>query len=550
MATASSSRDRIRGIAVWGICSLGALALGTSALDLGAYGLVHFLNSDFLTPYFFCLDLLTGHYPLTGWTLSASPFFVPDLTLMAALLRLFGPNGFAYVFFVLIYYLSLTALMGGCIKAVVGRAGPAFLLSLLFGNTFLALRFLPGHAVYLWCIGAPFCHGGIFLLGFAYLWVVSAGLRREKIAALSAGLLILALIGLISDTLLLFQVLLPISIALFLLRNRYAGFGRWFKWQSGCVLGALIGWQIFKLLCLWQSWFYFIRILRIAPTPSHEEHAMNQFFSALPFLLKHTWAFVLLAVLAAAIFLVLKSPSAGRGENAATNVDRGLVDFYKIFTIASLLLTLPLPVLSCLWRDENTVRYLWNWFVFPGFYVALMAAVKVSREHSRVWLAATTAVFFVCLGCATARLSREPLRFPYPDDVAKLDAVLQRRGMKFGLADYWNAKYVNALSRAGLELRQLRPNGDLYFWDNNAFGYYEGTSEGGLRWPVYDYILTDRLDERALARVFGEPTERESAGHYHIWIYSEPGQQRIQQLLEPIVRQKLGPKRLRYLNPN
>ena len=138
------------------VCLLGCVAIGVSALDLSGYGLGHFLSSDFLTPYFFCSDLLTGRYPLSGWTLSASPFFVPDLMFLGGLLRAFGQNGFAYGLFTPLYYLALFALIGACVKTVIGCAGPAFLVSLVLGSIFLALRFLPGHALYLWWIGAPF----------------------------------------------------------------------------------------------------------------------------------------------------------------------------------------------------------------------------------------------------------------------------------------------------------------------------------------------------------------------------------------------------------
>jgi hypothetical protein len=557
------------------VCLLGWLAIGVSALDLSAYGLAHFLNSDFLTPYFFCSDLLTGRYPVSGWTLSASPFFVPDLMLLGGLLGAVGQNGFAYILFTLLYYLALFALIGACVKTVIGRACPSYLASLLFGSIFMGLRFLPGHALYLWWIGAPFCHGGIFLLGFAYLWILTVGLRRGRIGAIPLSLVCLGLIGLISDTLFLFQVLLPCSVALFLGRRPHPPFARWLKWQSGGVLAALSGWQIFKLLCHWQSCFYFTRILRIVPTPSHQWHAVSQFLSALPYLLSHGWAFALLAVCGT---WLLSSKHLEPGEGARDGVDRALLDFYRVFCMASLLIMLPLPLLSCLWRDENNIRYLWNWLVFPGFLLALIVAVRWSSEcdatkkvregedgpsrtgifpstrdgcatrkengarfRLRQWpIAAAAVIFLVCFGGALVRLRHEPLEFPYPDDVAKLDALLQERGLKFGLAEYWDAKYITALSHSGAELRQIRANGDLYFWDNNAFAYFEPASNGTLVWPAYQYILTNALDQQAVSRVFGEPMEKENAGRYQVWIYSDTGQRRIRELLEPVVRQKLG----------
>ena len=172
-----------------------------------------------------------------------------------------------------------------------------------------------------------------------------------------------------------------------------------------------------------------------------------------------------------------------------------------------------------------------------------MSTVAPSRENFVRWpLAGVAAVFAVCLGCAVGGLRHEALRFPYPDDLAALDAVLQRRGLKYGLAQYWDAKNVTALSHAGAELRQIRANGEPYFWDNNVFTYYQRDADGAFSWPAYQYILTDLLDETAVARTFGEPQAKETAGRYQVWIYGEDGQRRIREALEPAVREKLGPR--------
>ncbi len=531
------------------VCLLGLLAAGLAALDLSVYGLAHYLNSDFLTPYFFCSDLLSGRYPMSGWTLSASPYFVPDHLVLGGLLAAFGCTGFAYALFTLIFYPVLFVLAGGCVKTVVGRAGPAFVASLLFGNVLLALRALPGHARSLWWIGAPTCHGGVLLLGFAYLWTLGTGLRRGRVGWLPAGLFCVGFAGLLSDSLFLFQVLLPASVALFLGRRRHPDFARWLRWQGACAVAALPCAQLFKPICKLADWFYFSRIIRVAPTPPNQWHAFRQFVSDLPGVLHDHGGFALL-VLAAAGWLFHswrggQQPVVGE-EVPADAVHGGGLDFYRVFCVASMCIMLPLPILSCGWKDANNIRYLFNWLVLPGFLLTLELAARWPALRPRDCLAAN-AVFLAGLGFAVVGLRGETLTFPYPDDVAALDAILQRRGLKYGLAQYWDAKDVTARSHAGAELRQIRANGESYFWDNNVFGYYERDAAGKFFWPAYQYILTDLLDEEAVQRTYGEPQSKETAGRYRVWIYGEEGQRRIRETLEPTVREKLGPKRLRTL---
>ena len=184
--------------------------------------------------------------------------------------------------------------------------------------------------------------------------------------------------------------------------------------------------------------------------------------------------------------------------------------------------------------------------MLPGFLITLELAARWRAFRPRD-LAVAAAVFLVSHGFAVADLQQEKLAFPYPDDVAALDSILQLHGLKYGLAQYWDAKDVTACSHAGAELRQIRANGEPYFWDNNVFGYYERAAGGKFAWPAYQYILTDRLDESAVQRTFGEPQSKETVGRYRIWIYGEEGQRRIRETLEPAVREKLGPKRLRAL---
>ena len=519
---------------VWFIVVLGLAALGVLALNVSASGAAHFLNSDFLTPYFFCTDLLSGEYPIKGWTLSASPYFVPDHLILCALFSSLGRTGFAYELFTLVFYPALFVLAGLCVRTVTGRTGPALVAGMLFGVGLLLCGALPRHLRCVWWIGAPTCHGGVLLVGFAYLWVLGEGLRRERVGRLPVGLFGLGFAGLWSDSLFLFQILLPAGVALFLFRRKYPDF---LRWQGGCAVAALAVTQLFKPLCLAAGWFYFSKIIRVAPTPPHQWHALGQFAADMPRLLRDDWAFALLVPVAA-----LVCAAQWRRVPDPTETAGGVLNFFRVFCVASLCIMLPLPVLSCGWRDANNVRYLFNWFVLPGFLLTLELAAD--WHASRRSLIGAGVVFAAVLVGGLVELRQVAVAFPYPDDVGVLDSFLQSHGLRYGLAQYWQAKNLTALSRAGAELRQLRPDGTPFFWDNNVFAYYERTAPRMLSWPAYQYILTDQLDEAALLRVFGEPQAKEAVGGHRVWIYDEEGQRRIRAALEPAVREKLGTRRL------
>ena len=92
-------------------------------------------------------------------------------------------------------------------------------------------------------------------------------------------------------------------------------------------------------------------------------------------------------------------------------------------------------------------------------------------------------------------------------------------------------------------LNALLPDGHPYFWCNNAFWYFDPPSpDGTLRWPKYDFILTNDLDRPALLERFGPPAEIVKEGEWEALIYGTVGQARIKSALAPEVIQQLGPR--------
>ena len=302
-AAEPSPRHLVR---VWTVvlCLLGLAAVGVSALDLSAYGMAHHLNSDFLTPYFFCSELLSGRYPMSGWTLSASPYFVPDHLLLGGLLAGFGRTGLAYALFTPVFYAALFVLAGFCVKNTVGRTGPALLAGLLFGNGLLALRALPGHALCLWWIGAPCCHGGVLLLGFGYCGRWGWDCAAETSDGCRPGCSLLGLAGMLSDSLFLFQIAAARERRAFSLPAVASGSSRGGGVGRECAAWRRCSARNFSSRSARRpGWFYFSRIIRTAPTPANQWHTLGRFVADLPPLVRDNWGFALLLAGRGSVFV-------------------------------------------------------------------------------------------------------------------------------------------------------------------------------------------------------------------------------------------------------
>ncbi len=541
-----SSRPFAVAAGLLGWCSAAALACG-----LSAGGLAHNLQSDALYPYAFCSELLHGEVPLSGWTISSAPYYFPDDAVLTGLIALCGQaSGSAYGLYVVFVYLALMALAGLCARQVAGGGAP-WVAALLAGHLLLALRALPGHDEYLFWIGIPGCHGGALLVGLAYFWLLGAAVRGGGGGRLAVPLFGVLLAGLISDTLFLFQFLAPAWAALCLLRRRHPGFVRTLRWQVALGLAAFVTSLGLKGIGRTAGWFDYGRMFRYALTPGRMWQAAGQFgadFSDK--ILPSGWGFLALLAAAGAWAAWSARKSSAAGEDAGNG--RGAVrDLYWLACAVSLAVSLPLPILSCHWKNATCARYLLNWTVLPAFLLALTGAAWWQRAAPRGgWrrgaaLAAAAVVFLGCLVVSVRGPGWDRLRLPYPADVAALDAFARDRGLHRGLGLYWNTCYADVLSRDGLKLRQVRANGEPYFWNSNASGYFARDARGRYVWPVYDYVVADLLDPAMLVRLFGEPQEREQVGRYTVWLYPDAeSQRRIRATLQPLVEQQLRGSRL------
>src|SRR3954466_3478297 len=90
---------------------LGMASVAALSLSLAARYFQPWLSADYIYPQLFAEDVLSGAYPLAGWTLSSAPYLFPDM-LAAIGLRALGGAGTVLPAYVVCYYLALAAVAG------------------------------------------------------------------------------------------------------------------------------------------------------------------------------------------------------------------------------------------------------------------------------------------------------------------------------------------------------------------------------------------------------------------------------------------------------
>ncbi|MFZ5496809.1 MAG: hypothetical protein ACOZE5_15930 [Verrucomicrobiota bacterium] len=521
-AGAPSPRSALLWLAALAVVAVQAMALATRYFQA-------WLDGDYLLPQRFAADVAAGVYPLSGWTLSSSPYFFPDFTLSLAWHAVLG-GAPLLPFYVVMSYVALALLSGWTLHRVRGTEGHGWLLGALLVNALLAWQGMADHARWLWWLGTATFHGGAVLLGLAQfgLWLGPAETAPSRGRLLTAGVLLF--LGLASDTLLFTQFVAPLGGALF----ATAPAPRWQARRLRVFLGTA-GIACLLVLLLRAGlhaaqWGNYPAVVRYAPTPSAVAAAAGQMAADLTgFITAAAPGFVALFVLSLIGVFGLTRRQAPTGAQHQAG-------WFAAFCLLS---TLALPALAAYWRNPQHGRYLLPCLVIPLWW--LLTVLPPAGLRTPLVAGIVTASLLGLASWRTPQIDFAKWGWPYPERVAELEKFLRKGEAAHGLADFWNANYLNAVARSGLRLNQLRPDGRVQFWGNNAFRHFDATSgEGPLRTPLYTFILPNGLDPAALRVKFGEPDREVTVGAYEVWLYDAAGAQRISALVDGEVRAFLG----------
>ncbi|MEI6862277.1 MAG: hypothetical protein WCL04_08500, partial [Verrucomicrobiota bacterium] len=214
--------------------------------------------------------------------------------------------------------------------------------------------------------------------------------------------------------------------------------------------------------------------------------------------------------------------------------------------------TIAVLILTGFWKEWQHVRYLLNALLLPLIVLAVTVVHSQAAERFLRSVRAATLATLLLLGTAgVLAATLDPAGWRVQPTPASRDYadLVERYHLRHGLAGYWQTNLFNTLAGPA-RLNQLQEDARPYFWCNNAFWYFESReSDGTLRWPAYDFILTTGLNRTTLLSRFGPPAQIVRQGKLEIFIYDAVGQERIRARLMPEVIAKLGPSRLHGLRP-
>jgi hypothetical protein len=524
------------------------------------------LNTDSSAPISQLLLLAQGRVAgLTELRLARIPSFFPDLFVLWGWIRLGGaadPIGLLLARYAIVMATLLIGLQAWIVARV---AGLHRWLALLYctGGTFL---FLSGSSLYGEAVGlilTPVHHGGGLISSLVMLALLAELVREDPQHSgprvrrtLRVAMVVLAGVGTLSNTLFLFTGVLPVVIALAAARLTPAGrrgpvhsaamdhgpFGREGNFLAAMAGASAIGWFAGR-------WFNLQCSLGLRAFPASNLFAE---YRDSPLFLFATASGLLLL--------------------ASALLARRHLPLHLAISLSALS-----PYLYTLFHPDTPRRYFLSLLVLPVLMVALLFSRGVSSRvlrrggsHLPAWISRLTLLLTLLVGLAWIGHASLPLAVAYRNGYAQKDldvaALLQRRGLRSGLSDFWGAN-LGAISDGALDVQPIAADGEPDLWAHNPEAYLApvkgakpaGDGRGravGKRREVpiqagdvkaYSFVYLRRdehadLVEDRIVTAYGEPSSRlgcrKGTDDYCVLLYEDDRR----------LRQVIAGKLARFLN--
>jgi hypothetical protein len=485
------------------------LLLACTLLSLSVWNRPDFLmTSDALMGPEFVWDALHHGYAWSGFQQSRVPSIFPDLLVFGVAQAATGSWRVAMAIWVFVVIGWLVA-VASWIAADIARVGrEAATLSVLLLVTLVltagdlgVLRIVPTIdadvfiSPYLFTV-MPITYGGPFLLALTAATVASRAAQQAASRRQTVGLALLSYAAGVSDMLCVTSLLIPLTAALL------AGLsvGAVARKTAIRVLSAAWGGGAAGWLCT--------QMLNRQDVPFPSRYEIEWAVVRFP---AHIVDRPAMLIVWGALAFALASDVWWRGAR------HWLGSFWSVFAAISALGSFAVTML--LYYDIWSYRY-----ALPAFWwTVILAAAALARASDRRPMLLRLPVATIIAGLALARVVaglHVPRMFVW---TVPLASCLQNAGLRAGLADYWIARRISMASDLQLQIEQVSPTGEAYYWNNDRFWFTHDIHDGSRR-PQYRFIVMDRLTTAQIVAAYGPPDHVMMCDSTAVWVYDDPRQ--------------------------
>jgi len=478
---------------------------------LSSKNINNYLSSDMLYLPSIYKDLIIDKSGLAGWNLNAAPNFLPDMMIFFIIRSFFSHFIPACFTFSILQVVTVLILLSTLYKIVFKELNYIHLsFASLLMSMFLMAYLVNHDFVYSFYMLSISYHIGAFIMALLSMILMFKFLKTEKNLHL-AILFTISLLSVINDKLYVIMFSIPVFSLLLMLIIEKEKRNVLIKILAANIISLVLGLFLYRMLKLsgyvhiiglsWKT-FNFVNIIPSLKIflEQHLSYISKFDFRGIINLL------FLFSFITHIIFLIKNLSKALKGKEFNKNE----LTYLLVFT-TFLFITLTAPILNGSYVSMAILRYniysLYAGVFSIGF---LLYKFRLPLNYLKIVLVIFLFVesVFIISKIKNQDIINGLSNFMnyYPEEVQYIDQLAKENNLKYGVAEYWNAKHTTMLSRQNVRIYTVLSDVAAWYHVTNQNWFYKG-GKGDYGNPEFNFIITQRLNKENILRQLGNPID-------------------------------------------
>ncbi|MDA3779222.1 MAG: hypothetical protein PF487_03165 [Bacteroidales bacterium] len=472
-----------------------------------------YLNSDTLYLPSIFKDLFIDKSGLNGWHLNGAPNFFPDMLLYFIINTIFKNFITSMFIFSIVQYTAILLLFYKLFKSLrikieLIHISAANLIMLLF--FFVSL--ITNDFVFTFYLISVSYHLGAFVMTILCL-IFTFNYINKKDNKFLYYLLLFGTLATISDRLFIVMYTLPmlsLTILIYFKHHKKTLLKLFTTIFSFTVIGLII----FKILktssyihIISLSW-KFLNINNIANSfnvmmEQHGKYISLMDLRGLIVILSAISFLIILSLLIKQLYRIFKTKEINNSIFIETA--------YLLFSTSFCIIVFFMPVING--RSVGWAMLRYNIYVFYLcifnyafiFYVFSRKKNYITKIFQAIITISTIFLIIILIRMSNkTKIEKNLSNFfnYYPKKVKSIDKAAEKNKLKYGVANYWYAKYVTMFSEQNIRLYTVYDNLCPWYHVMNENWYYKN-NQGKYKDPEFTFIISNNINDKAIIEKLG-----------------------------------------------
>lgn len=495
---------------------LNLLALIVVFGSLNTYMIEVYFNSDALFLPSFYKDIFIDGTGFKGWNMNGAPNFFPDIFLYSIINSIIPNFKIANLVFSSCQYMLILAGLNLLLKAVIPNINK---WTLIFLNAifplYLLVALVDRDFYFAYQVISMAYHAGsvVTMLYAAYFFF--SYLRHQSKWSMF-GLIIMSFLGAFNDRIFISTFAIPMFVILLFeliwIKLKPLRMAAIATSASSAIAFTLFTYlrnnnPYYKIIGLNERFLNFKNAASSWDTFSEQHWNLLKAFELRSFIIAITFLSLIIPIFISIRYLVKAS------KLKTYSSSKKIIISFIFFTAGALSLNIFAPIINGNYPGIACLRYITFSYLF-SFAVFVYFIYYITKRKSAFIKYFASAFLIILITILISGITKYQIRETitrianyYPEEVQKVDEYARKKNLKYGVANWWDAKFTTLFSRQDLRVyTAINDKLNLWYHATNE-NLYHDYNKGKYRNPVFNFVILTKMEPKIIKEHFGQPID-------------------------------------------